>query len=198
MVPPETRKVALRIGMVLANEEETVFDVLRKLTALGLGGTMGDGKQRISWIHMEDFLRAVEFVVKSPFIEGTINVTAPDFPTNREWMRIFRESVGMPLGLPASRWMLKIGARIMRTETELVLKAAGPSRCDCMTRASVGVGRRRWTRWRTCNRDEACKGFSGRRRVAVPGLGFGCQLRPGEYMVFPRRENPVFIPPSSH
>lgn len=123
MVPPETRKVALRIGMVLANEEQTVFDVLRKLTAVGLGGTMGDGRQRISWIHMEDFLRAVEFVVQSPFIEGTLNVTAPDFPTNREWMRIFRESVGMPIGLPAKRWMLEIGARLMRTETELVLKS---------------------------------------------------------------------------
>jgi uncharacterized protein (TIGR01777 family) len=123
MVPPETRKVALRIGMVLANEEETVFDVLRKLTACGLGGAMGDGRQRISWIHMEDLLRAVEFVIQSPFIEGTLNVTAPDFPTNREWMRIFRESVGMPIGLPAKRWMLEIGARLMRTETELVLKS---------------------------------------------------------------------------
>lgn len=122
-VPPETRKVALRIGMVLANEESTVFDVLRKLTACGLGGTMGAGGQRISWIHMEDFLRAVEFVVNDAFLSGTVNVTAPDFPTNREWMRMFRESVGMPIGLPASRWMLETGARFMRTETELVLKS---------------------------------------------------------------------------
>jgi uncharacterized protein (TIGR01777 family) len=123
MVPAETRKVALRIGMVLANEEATVFDVLRKLTACGLGGAMGGGAQRISWIHMEDFLRAVEFVVNDAFLSGAVNVTAPEFPTNREWMRIFRESVGMPIGLPASRWMLEIGARLMRTETELVLKS---------------------------------------------------------------------------
>lgn len=123
MVPAETRKVALRIGMVLANEETTVFDVLRKLTARGLGGAMGSGDQRISWIHMEDLLRAVEFVINDPFLSGAVNVTAPEFPTNREWMRIFRESVGMPLGLPAARWMLEIGARLMRTETELVLKS---------------------------------------------------------------------------
>ncbi len=122
-VPAQTRKVALRIGMVLANEEGTVFDVLRKLTALGLGGRMGGGTQRISWIHMEDFLRAVEFVVNDPFLSGTVNVTAPDFPTNEEWMRMFRESVGMPLGLPANAWMLEIGARLLRTETELVLKS---------------------------------------------------------------------------
>ncbi len=122
-VPAETRKVALRIGMVLANEDATVFHVLRKLTARGLGGTMGGGDQRVSWIHMEDFLRAVEFVIRDPFLSGTVNVTAPDFPTNRQLMRIFRESVGMPLGLPATRWMLKIGAWLMRTETELVLKS---------------------------------------------------------------------------
>ena len=123
MVPAETRKVAMRIGMVLANEDETVFDVLHRLTALGLGGAMGEGHQRISWIHMEDFLRAVEFLVNDAFLSGAVNVTAPDFPTNREWMRTFREMVGMPLGLPASRWMLEIGARLMNTETELVLKS---------------------------------------------------------------------------
>lgn len=123
MVPAETRKVALRIGMVLANEPETVFDVLRKLTSLGLGGAMGKGTQRISWIHMEDLLRAVEWVVNDPFLSGAINVTAPEFPSNQELMKVFRDSVGMPVGLPASRWMLEIGARLMRTEPELVLKS---------------------------------------------------------------------------
>lgn len=123
IVPRETRKLALRIGMVLANEEATVYDVLRKLTARGLGGVMGNGEQRISWIHMEDFLRAVDFAINDPFLDGTINVTAPECPTNREWMRTFREAVGMPFGLPAKRWMLKIGARLMGTEIELVLKS---------------------------------------------------------------------------
>ncbi len=129
-VPAETRKVALRIGMVLANEEGTVFDVLRQLTALGLGGPMGSGAQRVSWIHMEDFLRAVEFILADAFLSGAVNVTAPEFPTNREWMKVFRDSVGMPLGLPAARWMLDIGARILRTEPELVLKSrwAQPTR----------------------------------------------------------------------
>jgi uncharacterized protein (TIGR01777 family) len=122
-VPAETRKLALRLGMVLANEEGTVYDVLRKLTACGLGGAMGGGKQRLTWIHMEDFLRAVDFAIKDRFLDGCINVTAPEFPSNREWMRTFREAVGMPLGLPATKWMLEIGARLMGTETELVLKS---------------------------------------------------------------------------
>lgn len=123
MVPAETRKVALRTGMVLANETGTVFDVLRKITTFGLGGPMGGGRQRISWIHMEDFLRAVEFIVNDAFLSGAVNLTSPDFPTNREWMKTFRDAVGMPIALPAARWMLEIGAHFMNTETELVLKS---------------------------------------------------------------------------
>ncbi len=123
LVPATTRKLALRTGMVLAHEPGTVYDVLRKLVGCGLGGKMGGGHQRTSWIHMEDFLRAMDFLIQDPFLDGILNLTAPDFPTNREWMRLFRETVGMPLGLPATRWMLEIGARLMRTETELVLKS---------------------------------------------------------------------------
>ncbi len=122
-VPAETRKVAMRIGMVLANEPETVYDVLTDLTKKALGGTMGKGTQRISWIHMEDLLRAVDFVMRDPFLEGLINVTAPNFPTNRELMKHFRDTTGFPFGLPASEWMLKIGAFFMGTETELILKS---------------------------------------------------------------------------
>lgn len=118
-----TRKVAMRIGMVLANEPETVYDVLGKLASRGLGGTMGDGKQRISWIHMEDLLRAVDFIIQDPFLDGAINLTAPECPINKELMQLFREVVGMPLGIPATKWMLEIGAFLMGTETELVTKS---------------------------------------------------------------------------
>lgn len=121
--PAATRKVALRTGMVLANEDHSVYDVLRNLAGIGLGGMMGGGNQRVSWIHMEDFLRAIDFIIHDPFLDGCVNVTAPDFPTNRDWMRHFRNAVGMPLGLPAARWMLTVGAWFMRTEPELVLKS---------------------------------------------------------------------------
>lgn len=122
-VPAETRKVAIRTGMVLANEPGTVYDVLSGLVHKALGGTMGSGSQRISWIHMDDFLRAVEQIMRNPFLEGLVNVTAPDFPTNREWMRMFREAKGMPIGLPATESMLALGAAFLGTETELVLKS---------------------------------------------------------------------------
>ncbi len=141
-VPAETRKVALRTGMVLANEPDTVFDVLQKLTTVGLGGTMGKGTQRVSWIHMDDFLRAVGLIVADGLIDGPVNLTAPDFPTNRELMRHFRQVVGMPLGLPASRWMLNIGAVLLRTEAELILKSRW-----AMPRRLIDAGFRwRWGR----------------------------------------------------
>lgn len=122
-IPAATRKVALRIGMVLANEKNTVYQVLFKLASRGMGGTMGTGRQRISWIHMDDFLRAVDFIIKDPFLNGCINITAPEFPTNREWMAYFRRTAGIKFGLPANEWMMRLGAWLLRTETELVLKS---------------------------------------------------------------------------
>lgn len=141
-VPPATRKLALRLGMVLANEPSTVYDVIRKLASRGLGGTMGGGNQRLSWIHMEDFLRAADFAINDPFLDGVVNVTAPEFPTNREWMRTFREAAGMPLGLPAPKWLLKVGARLLETETELVLKSRW---ADSLRLRDAGF-RWRWSR----------------------------------------------------
>lgn len=122
-VPAETRKIVLRIGMVLANEENTVFEKLTQLTRYGLGGNMGDGQQRVSWIHMEDFLRSIDFLTKNPFLEGIYNISSPDSPTNAELMKTFREVYQMPIGIHANRWMLEIGAAMMGTETELVLKS---------------------------------------------------------------------------
>lgn len=122
-VPGRTRKVALRTGMVLAAEPGTVFEVLAGLVTGGLGGAMAGGRQRVSWIHMDDFLGAIEFLEHQPFAEGVFNLCAPEAPPNREWMRAFREVLAMPLGLPAPRWTLELGARLMRTEVELVAKS---------------------------------------------------------------------------
>ncbi|MGB6219919.1 MAG: TIGR01777 family oxidoreductase [Haloferula sp.] len=122
-VPGRTRKVALRIGMVLANEPDTVFDVLGGMVRRGLGGTMGRGNQRMSWIHMDDFLAAVDRLEGDLLADGVYNLTAPEAPTNRSLMRSYREMVGMPIGLPAFGWILEAGAWVLGTETELVLKS---------------------------------------------------------------------------
>ena len=115
--------MALRIGMVLANEPGTVHDVLGRLTRFGLGGAMAGGRQRVSWIHMDDFLAVIQWLEDQPLVDGAINVTAPGGVTNAEWMRAFREVKAMPVGLPSAKWMLEVGARAMGTETELVTKS---------------------------------------------------------------------------
>lgn len=119
---PATRKVALRAAMVLGRSGG-VFPVLRRLTRLGLGGKLADGCQYVSWIHEEDFFRAIEWLLAHDDITGPVNLAAPQPLPNRELMRTLRETFGMPIGLPATRWMLELGALVLRTETELIIKS---------------------------------------------------------------------------
>jgi uncharacterized protein (TIGR01777 family) len=120
---PQTRKVALRTSMVLGLSRNSVFPVLRRLTRLGLGGKLDSGRQFVSWIHELDYCRAIDWLLAHEELSGPINVTAPNPVTNAEMMRIMRGICGVPIGLPASGWMLEVGAFLMRTETELVLKS---------------------------------------------------------------------------
>lgn len=120
---PHTRKVAMRTTMVLGQARNSVFPVLRRLARLGLGGRMGSGEQFVSWLHEADFLRATEFLITHDELSGAINLAAPNPVPNHELMRAFRELVGMPTGLPATAWMLEVGAFFLRTETELILKS---------------------------------------------------------------------------
>ncbi|MBI3875083.1 MAG: DUF1731 domain-containing protein [Verrucomicrobia bacterium] len=120
---PRTRKVALRTTMVLGRARNSVFPVLRRLTRCGLGGAMGSGKQFVSWIHTEDFCRAIEFILARDELSGPVNLAAPNPLPNAEMMRLFRNVCGAPFGLPATEWTLEIGAFFLRTETELILKS---------------------------------------------------------------------------
>jgi uncharacterized protein (TIGR01777 family) len=120
---PMTRKVALRTSMVLGLGRNSVFPVLRRLTKFGLGGRQGSGKQFVSWIHGADFCRAVEWVIAHDDLAGPINQCAPAPLPNAAMMKLFREVCRMPIGLPATEWMLEIGAFFLRTETELIFKS---------------------------------------------------------------------------
>lgn len=122
-ITPRTRKVALRTSMVLGLGRNSVFPVLRRLTKLGLGGRQGSGNQFVSWIHVEDFCRAIEWIIAHDDLVGPINQCAPNPLPNRDMMKIFREVCSMPIGLPAAEWMLEIGAFFLRTETELIFKS---------------------------------------------------------------------------
>lgn len=122
-VTPNTRKVAMRITIVFGTVEGGVFRIMRTLAKFGLGGRMGSGKQFVSWIHEHDFVRAVDWILTHHELCGPVNVAAPHPLTNAQMMATFRRVCGVPIGLPAARWMLEVGAFVMRTETELLLKS---------------------------------------------------------------------------
>ena len=119
---PATRKVALRTAMVLAPGQGGVYEVLHRLVHLRLGGRMGRGDQFGSWGPVADFCAAVEGRMAHD-LSGPVNVAAPHPVTNRDLMALLRWLCGVRVGLPATRWMLEIGAFFLRTETELVLKS---------------------------------------------------------------------------
>lgn len=122
-VPGTVRKVAMRTAIVFAEEKGTVWDVLVKLSKKWLGGTMGNGRQKVSWIHIGDFCRVVEWLRLHEEASGVYNVSAPNPIDNRELMKQARKAAGRCFGLPATKWMLEIGAFFLRTETELILKS---------------------------------------------------------------------------
>lgn len=120
---PRTRKVALRSAMTMSPDAGGIFDTLLTLVRRGLGGTCGDGRQYVSWIHETDFVRALDWIVEHEDIVGPINLAAPEPLPNAAFMRELRRAWGARIGLPATEWMLAIGAVFLRTETELILKS---------------------------------------------------------------------------
>jgi uncharacterized protein (TIGR01777 family) len=122
-VLPNTRRVLMRSAMIMSPDRDGIFDTLLGLVRRGLGGKAADGRQYMSWIHDQDFTRAVHFLVDNASISGPVNLAAPNPLPNAEFMSALRAACGTPIGLPAARWMLTLGAYFMRTETELVLKS---------------------------------------------------------------------------
>ena len=120
---PRTRKVAMRSAMTMSPDAGGVFDTLVTLARRGLGGAAGDGRQFVSWIHEDDFVRAVQWLIERDDLSGVVNVASPHPLPNAEFMRVLRDACGARVGLPATKWMLEIGAVFMHTETELLLKS---------------------------------------------------------------------------
>ena len=118
---PKTRKVALRLAIVLG--EGGVMGPYRNLVRFGLGGVQGSGDQMFSWIHIEDVFRILLFLQANEQLDGVFNCSAPSPITNREFMAQLRKSMNQKFGLASPKWMLEMGAVFMRTETELILKS---------------------------------------------------------------------------
>ncbi len=115
------RKIALRIGFVLGRDGGAL-EPLAKLARWYLGGAAGTGRQYISWIHVEDFCRIVQWVIDRAEANGIYNVTAPNPVTNAEFMREVRHVLGRPWSPPAPAWAVKLGARfVMKADPSLAL-----------------------------------------------------------------------------
>ena len=120
---PGTRKVVLRSAMTMSADRGGVFDALLALVRRGQGGPIGDGRQYMSWVHEHDFIRAVRWLIEHDECDGIVNIASPNPMPNVEFMRVLREAWGIRVGVPTPSWMLEIGAMVMRTESELVLKS---------------------------------------------------------------------------
>ncbi len=119
---PHTRKIALRMGIVLG-KEDGAFPRLLNLTKAGMGGKQGNGEQYVSWVHEQDVALSIEWLLEQEEISGIINCTAPEPVKNYMLMSEIRKTCGINFGLSTPAWLLAIGAKIIGTETELILKS---------------------------------------------------------------------------
>ena len=120
---PATRKVALRAAMVMSPEPGGTFDLLARLARLGLGGPVAGGRQFVSWLHARDFVRAVAFLLRREDLIGPVNLAAPAPLPQRDFMVAFRRALGVPIGLPATLRMAEVGAFVVGSDAELLLKS---------------------------------------------------------------------------
>ncbi|OMQ09744.1 TIGR01777 family oxidoreductase [[Flexibacter] sp. ATCC 35103] len=118
---PNTLKTALRTSIVLG-KNGGAFIPLKTLAKIGFGGKQGKGNQFTSWIHEDDFVNAIDFIIEKE-ITGVINIVSPQPIRNADFMQRLRKAVGFPFGIPMNKFFLEIGSFFIRTETELVLKS---------------------------------------------------------------------------
>lgn len=115
------RKVALRTSIVLGNDGGAL-PKMKAITRVGMGGKNGRGNQFISWIHIHDFCKSIDFLINSD-MEGVVNITAPKPETNTDFMQQLRKSMKVPFGISQPIWLLELGTAVIGTETELLLKS---------------------------------------------------------------------------
>lgn len=119
---PKTRQVALRLAIVLGKNGGVMIP-FENLVTFGLGGKQGDGRQMFSWIHIEDVQRIIDYIEEHTNIIGILNCSSPNPIDNSTFMQTFRRIKGRKIGFPSPKWMLQLGAILIGTETELLLKS---------------------------------------------------------------------------
>ncbi len=120
---PSTRRIALRSAIMMGVDRDSAFDIFSRLARLGIGGRLATGRQYVSWIHEVDFCRSIEFLLSHDELQGAINVASPNPLPQVEFAAGLRRAWGVPFGLPATPWMIALGAWALNGDSELVLKS---------------------------------------------------------------------------
>jgi uncharacterized protein (TIGR01777 family) len=124
-VLPNQRRVILRTSFVIGRDRGAGCGALARLlplVRLGFGGRIGTGKQGMSWIHEFDMNRLFERALNDTNMQGVYIATAPNPVSQCEFMREMRRVIGIPIGLPAFGWMVRVAAPLLlRTDPELAL-----------------------------------------------------------------------------
>lgn len=118
---PQTRKVALRIGITLG--AGSALNTLLRFVRIGLGGRQGSGKQKVTWIHYLDLCGIMYWIWKHPAMEGVFNCCSPNVVSNNNFMQTLRKTAGIPFGMPMPEPLIRMGALLIGTSPELVLKS---------------------------------------------------------------------------
>ena len=170
---PETRKVILRSAMVMSPDKGGTFDMLSSLVRFRLGGPVGGGRQYMSWIHEDDFTSAVDFLMSQGGVEGVVNLASPNPVTQRKFMADLRAAQGVSLGLPATKWMARIGAFFLNSDTELILK----SRRVVSKRFNDLGFKFQWTHWKEASQELSNRYRKMKKSVVIYDQDCGlCQM----------------------
>ncbi len=121
VAPATTRRVVMRTSIVFGPQGGALLPMTR-LVLFGLGGKQGNGKQIVSWIHEADVARIVDWIIHGT-ATGVYNVTSPQPVRNSVLMKKLRTVLNFSFGIPAPERLLRVGAAVIGTETELILKS---------------------------------------------------------------------------
>ncbi len=118
---PNTEKVILRMSPLLS-KNSGLLEELIPLAKLGLAGTIGSGKQMMPWIHEEDFVRLVDWIIRQEAPAAIYHACSPNPETNKHFMEVLRKAVGRSFGLPLPTALAKLGAFVKGTDSSLLLE----------------------------------------------------------------------------
>ncbi len=116
------RAVLLRMGIGLGGgDTDPATAKLAQLVRVGLGGRIGNGRQWVSWVALDDIMRATLLAIDDPTMQGTYHVTSPNPITNADMMATYRRLLGRRVGLNSPAWLTRLGAPLLGSSASLAL-----------------------------------------------------------------------------